>query len=131
MSKSLLYASNQNSQTLSSGDTINFGTPVRRYGCNANISGGNVVIYGSGYYTDTINITFTANAAGTVTITTFKDGIAVPGATCSVTVTESNLYNIVVPCVVRQKCECESTIAVAITGIATTVSNASVEVVKE
>lgn len=131
MGKGLLYASNSNTQALAVGETINFGMPVRRYGCYIDMSGGNVVIDGSGYYTDTINITFTANGTGLATFTIYKDGIAVPGATCSITVANGNVYNIVIPCVVKQKCECESTIVVAISGVALTISNAAVEVIKE
>lgn len=57
MSKSVIYANNSSTQTtVATGSIINFGSIVRRYGCNLNLSGGNVVIDGSGYYDVDVNV---------------------------------------------------------------------------
>ena len=46
MTTSLIYASNSQPQDVAIGGTVNFGTPVRRYGKNLTMSGGNVVATG-------------------------------------------------------------------------------------
>lgn len=124
--KSALYASNTSNQTLAVGDTINFGSAVRRFGCNCNISGGNVTLDGSGYYSVNTNITFTATAAGTAIITLYKDGAVIPGATSSLTVTADGIFAVNIPAIVRQMCACDSTITAIVTGVAVTVNNAAV-----
>lgn len=131
MSKSVLYSANTASQaTTAAGTTINFGTIVRRYGCNAELSGGNAVVKGSGYFDVNVNITFTASGAGTAVVQVLKDGTAVTGATASITTAESTAYTVNIPCVVRNTCPCESVLTVLISGVATTVSNAAVAVQK-
>lgn len=130
MSRSLIYSANTNSQSLASGSVINFGSPVRRFGCNLAMSGGNVVVKGEGYYSIDTNISFTASA-GTATIQVYKDGVAIPGATATVTTATSTSYQVSIPSVIRQSCCVESTITVTITGVTPTVSNAAIEVVKE
>lgn len=84
MSKSIVYAANTNTQVVEAGNVINFGNVVRKYGCNCNLSVGNVEVRGSGYYDVDTNFTL-ASTAGTVTITLYKDGVAIPGATASFT----------------------------------------------
>lgn len=130
MSRSLIYSANTVSQVLTSGSVINFGSPVRRFGCNLAMSGGNVVVKGEGYYSIDTNISFTATA-GTATIQVYKDGVAIPGATATVTTAATTSYQVSIPSVIRQSCCVESTITVTITGVTPTVSNAAIEVVKE
>ncbi len=131
MSKSVLYSANTASQTTTAaGTVINFGTVVRRYGCNAELSGGNAVVKGSGYYGVDISITFTASGAGTAVIQLLKDGTAVTGATASITTAESTTYTVYIPSVVRNVCCCESAISVVISGVAGAVTNAAIVVQK-
>lgn len=128
--KSALYAANTLPQALIIGGTVNFGAPVRRFGCNINLSGGNAVLNGAGYYDIDADLTFTAGAAGIVTVTLYKDGAPISGATASVTVAADSTYQVSVPAIVRLTCCCESTITAEITGVATTVTNAAIAVEK-
>ena len=132
MSKSLLYAVNNNAQTVVVGDRVNFGEPVRRYGCNLNASGGEVLVDGEGYYNIDASATVTAGAEGIVTVTLLKDGSVIPGASASMTVAEGDIVTLVVPpCAIRQKCCCESTISAVISGVIGVVSSATIRVVKD
>lgn len=130
MSKALIFANNSTSQTLANGDVVSFGVPVRRYGSNLYMVGGNVVARGDGYYNADANISFTATA-GTATIQAFKDGVAIPGAVATITTAASTSYQVSIPFVIRQRCCVESTITVKISGVTPTVSNASIVVEKE
>lgn len=128
---SLLYAANTGSQTLGDGQNINFGTPVRRFGRNLNISGGNVLANGEGYYPVHANVSFRAGAAGTATLQLYENGVAIPGANASATVTSTTaLQSLYVPTAFKIKCCEEKTITGAITGVAATVSNAGILVEK-
>lgn len=131
MSNSVLYAVNSNTQTLPIGSTINFGNIVRRYGCNCNLSGGNVVLKGTGYYNINTNFSFVAGGAGTATIALYKDGVAIPGAFASRATAEAGAYVMSIPAIVRQTCCCDSQITAVVTGVATTLNNATITVVKE
>lgn len=128
--KSALYAANTNAQAVAIGGLVNFGTIVRRYGCNCRLEGGNAVVVGSGYYDLDVDLTITAGAAGTAVITLYKDGTPISGATASVTVAANSLYQVSIPAIVRQVCDCEGVITAVITGVATTVNNAAIAVEK-
>lgn len=132
MSKSVLYAVNNNSQTVIVGDRVNFGQPVRRYGCNINISGGEVSITGEGYYDVDASVTIVAGAAGIVTVTLLKDGSVIPGAGASATVADGDTVTLTIPSsVIREKCCCESTISAVISGVIGVISNATIRVEKD
>lgn len=127
--KSAIYAANTNGQTLAVGSTINFGTISRRYGNNLNLSGGNVILLGAGYYDIDTNFTFLA-AAGTATITLYRDGVAIPGATASITTAANGTYSISIPAIIREFCCKEAVITAVITGVAVTMNNAAIAVEK-
>lgn len=131
MSKSVLYASNTSNQTLTVGDVINFGSIVRKYGCNCNLSGGNVIVSGTGYYNIDTIFTLTASAAGTAVITLFKDGVAIPGGVATFTMAEGDLCAVSIPTMIRQNCCCDATIRAVLTGVAVTMNNAAIIVEKE
>lgn len=132
MSKSVLYGVNRNSQTIIVGDRVDFGSVVRRYGCNLNMSGGEVLVKGEGYYDVDASITFTAGAAGIATITLLKDGSVIPGASASMTVAEGDVVTLTVPpSVIREKCCCETTISAVISGVIGVISNATIRVTKD
>ena len=115
---SLVYAANNVSQAfVAAGTVINFGTPVRRYGCNCSVSGGNLVTHGSGYYYIDTNISFTAGGQGTATVQLYKDGVAIPGAIATLTTASATAYSVSIPAVVRDKCCCDSTITAVISGV--------------
>jgi len=130
MAKSALYAVNSTPQILAVGDNISFGAPIRRFGCNTNILDGTPYVVGQGYYAIDTNIGFTSDAAGTVVITLFKDGTAIPGANASVTVAAATSYQISIPAEIRQYCDCDANITAVLTGAAVTVTNAAVYIEK-
>lgn len=132
MSKSLIYMANTNAQALAIGGVVNFGSVVRRFGCNLKSTGTTPQTEGVGYYSIDTNITLTAAAAGTVTLTLFKDGVPITGAAQSATVVANSIYAFNVPAVIREQC-CNKTsiITLVVTGVATTVNNATIEVEKE
>lgn len=130
MSKSVLYAANSNTQTLTTGSTISFGSIVRRYGSNLNLSGGDVSVKGEGYYSVDSNFTFEPTTPGTVIITLYKNGVAIPGAVATFTTVADTIYSVTIPAMVRQSCCSEGTITAIVTGEGT-ISNASIKVVKE
>ncbi len=131
MSKSLLYASNTVSQTVSSTSTVlNIGTAVRKYGCSIKLSGSNIVLADSGFYDVYTNLTFEASAAGTVQVQLYKNGTAIPGASASFTVAEGSTYAVSVPCVVRNTCCCESILTIVISGVAGAINTVSAVVKK-
>lgn len=132
MSKAILYAGNSTpTTTVAAGTVIPFSTIVRRYGCNCNISGGNVTLNGIGYYNGIVNITYTGSAAGTVTVTVYKDGVAIPYANASATTAAAVINSISVPFVSKINCCCESTITVVVSGAVVDVTNASIAIEKE
>ena len=128
MSKALMYAVNTNDQT----GTINFGSIIRRYGKNINLSGGNPVIRGEGYYRIDTNFNITGGAAGLVTIGLYRNGVLIPGSEVSLTVANTVQYVVAMPSVaVREYCCNESNITAVISGVAATVTNATILVEKE
>jgi hypothetical protein len=133
MSKSVLYAVNTAAQTIpATGAIINFGSAVRRYGCNLNASGGNVEISGCGYYDIDANVTFTAAAAGAAVIQLFMDGVAVTGAKATITIGAANEAQTVnIPALARMTCDCTSTLTAVISGLAGTVTNAAIVAERE
>ena len=128
--KSALYAVNSTAQIVPVDGTINFGSIVRRFGQYTNISGGNIIFSGSGYYEVDANFTVAASAAGTVTIQLFKDGVEIPGAIASMAAANGATVSLTIPVMVRQTCCCESTITAKLTGVGGTFSNAAVVVKK-
>ena len=127
--KAALYAANTAAQTVTAVETpINFGTIVRRYGRGINLSGGDVTVCESGYYDVDANFTFAATAAGDVTIALYKDGVRIPGAIVTETVAAASSYSMSIPAILRNTCNCESTITARIVGVAGTIENAAIAV---
>lgn len=130
MSKSALYATNTADQTIPVNGVISFGEPIRRFGNNCHISGGNVVLMGCGYYHFNVGISMQGTAAGTAVITLYKDGIPIPGATAEYSTVSGGVYSTDLSCIVRNTRCCDATVTAVITGISVDVTNASATVVK-
>ena len=132
MSTSVLYAGNNVPVTTTVvGTVIPFSNIVRRYGKNLNVSGGNVVVNGEGYYSGIVNITYQGTAAGTVEFTVFKDGVEIPFANASATTAVDVINSAQIPFRVREKCCCESTITVVASGVAVDVTNSAISIEKD
>ena len=86
-----------------------------------------------GYYDVDISATFTAAAAGDVTLTLLQDGVPVPGATATSTITTATtqVENSAIMATVRVMCCGNSNLSVLVGGTAApTISNMAVQVTK-
>ena len=133
MSKSIIYAgSNSTVTTAATGTIIPFSNIVRRYGCNCNTSGGNVVCTGQGYYSGSVNVTLNGTAAGNATVQVLANGTAIPYAYGSCVTSATSTNTITIPFVVRNNCNCvDTTITVEVGGVIADVVNAAIAVEKE
>ena len=127
--KSALYAAMQTDTAVSAGGVIPLGSLIRRYGCDIALNGNAVNLTGTGYYDVDASITATLTAAGTITATLYKDGVAVPGATASEAGTANGTVNLNIPALVRQACCANgSALTIVLTGAAATVNNVALRV---
>lgn len=127
--KSALYAALQTPTAVAIDGVIPLGSLIRRYGCDIALNGNAVNLSGAGYYDVDASITANLTAAGTVTVTLYKDGLAVPGATASETGTASGTVNLNIPALVRQACcAAGSALTLVLSGAAATVTNVALRV---
>ena len=130
MSKSIIYTTNVTASAVAVGDLIPLGSTSRRYGCNLRQDGNGIAATGAGYYLVTMSATVAPTAAGAVTITGQKDGVAIIGATATSTAAAGAATDLAFSTVVRN-IGCDSSIlSFVLTGAAATVSNFAVSVVK-
>jgi len=107
MSKSAIYVANNTAQNVAVNGLINPGTVIRRFGCNLMLSGTAINTNGCGYYDIDASFIVAPTAAGNVTITMYKDGIAVPGASATATAAaENDILNLSFSALVREYCPC-------------------------
>lgn len=131
--KSALFAAMQTPTAVAAGGVIPLGSLIRRYGSDLSLSGSAVNIEGNcqsqGYYDVDASITATLTAAGTVTVTLYKDGVAIPGATASETGMASGTVNLSITALVRQACcAAGSALTLVLTGAEATVNNVGLRV---
>ena len=127
--KSALYTALQTPTAVAVDGVIPLGSIIRRYGCDANLNGNAVNITNAGYYDVDVSITVAPTAAGTVTATLVKDGVAIPGATASAAAAAGAPTVLSFPALVRQAC-CASGSALTLvqSGAAATVNNVALRV---
>lgn len=124
MSKSAIYTTNTTAPTITAGDVIPVGVTARRFGCNIRQDGNTITLCGSGYYKVTAVATVTPPAAGTISLTAQKDGVAVIGATSSATTAAVNeTVTLTVSAILRNACGCDSSILSFVLGGSTAVVN--------
>lgn len=127
--KSALYAAMQTPTAVAVDGVIPLGSLIRRYGCDVALNGNAVNITGAGYYDVDASVTVSPAAAGTVTITLYKDGVAVPGATASGTAAANGTVDLSILALVRQVCcAAGSALTLVLTGAAATVNNVALRV---
>ena len=132
--KSALYAAMQTPSAVAVGGVIPLGSLIRRYGCDVSLNGNAVNIVGgnqaAGYYDVDASITVAPTAAGTVTATLYKDGVAVPGATASATAAAADdALDLNITALVRQVCcAAGSALTLVLTGAAASVENVALRV---
>ena len=130
MSKSAIYTANAVASTVAVGDLIPLGSTSRRYGCNLRQDGNGITATGAGYYLVTMSATVAPTAAGAVTVTAQKDGVAIIGATATSTAAAGAATDLAFSAIVRNIGCSSSILSFVLTGAAATVSNFAVSVVK-
>ena len=131
--KAAIYVSNTGSQTVPDSGVISLGSIIRRFGCGVNLNGNGIAIDREGYYDVSASLSIAAGAAGPVTVTLFRDGVAVPGATATVTAAAAgDIVNLSIEALVRQAgcCAGGSTLTLSIVGVGGTVNNVALKVIK-
>ena len=134
MSKSALYVANTSDQTVQVNGIITPGTIVRRFGPNISLSGNAIQIAGPGYYEIDASITVAPTAAGDVTVTVYKDGVILQGATATESVTAGGDFaTLSITSIVREFCQCcegLTNLTFVLTGVESIVSNIAITVEK-
>ena len=134
MSKSAIYTVNSATQSVAVNGNISLGSIIRRFGPNLNLNGNAITVAGAGYYDLDVSATVAPTAAGNVTITALKDGVAIPGAIATgSTTTAGNPINLSISSLIREACPCcdsLSSITFVLTGSAASVTNMAVVVEK-
>lgn len=111
MSKSTIYTANTMATTVTPGNIIPLGATIRRFGCNIAQDGNTITLTGKGYYLINVSATVNPTAIGNVGITMLKDGVPVVGATVSGSVsTANNSAALPITAVVRNNCDCDTSI---------------------
>ena len=135
--KAAIYTANQGVQALQIGSVLSLGSIIRRFGRNCNntnildLNGNGITISEPGYYDVDASITATAAAAGTVTVTLLRDGVAVPGAVASATAAAAGTVALPITALVRQMCgNSGSTLTLVLGGTAATINNVALKVIK-
>ena len=127
--KSALYTAMQTPTAVAVDGVIPLGSLIRRYGCDIGLNGNAVNLTGVGYYDVDASITATLTAAGTVTATLYKDGVAIPSATASESGAANGVVDLSIPALVRQACCASgSALTLVLIGAAATVSNVALRV---
>ena len=128
---SLIYLATPSVSSVAANGVLPLTTIVRRRSSSVQQSNDSIVLGAPGYYRISVTATFTAPAAGTVSLAIRQDGNAVQGATASTTITTATteVRSLSFDTIVRVPC-CGSpvTITVVNTGVAITTSNIAVNV---
>lgn len=131
MSKSAIYTTNVSNPTVAAGGIVPVGSTTRRYGCNIRQDGNAITLCGQGYYLVNVSATVAPTAAGTVSLTAQKDGVAIIGATAAQTVAANGVANLTITAIIRNTCGCDgSLLSLALDGVASVVNNLAVTVEK-
>lgn len=127
--KAAIYTANTTAVALGAGSTIPLGAIIRRFGCGLDLNGNSINLMGQGYYEVDASISYTPTAAGQLTVTLIADGVAVPGATATVTGTAGSTVNLHIVGMVKRCCEGAGTLTLLINQ-AGVLNNAAVAVAK-
>lgn len=132
---SVLYLVNNTTQTVTTDQVINPGfVKHRSCGSQAMLNGNVINISGSGYFVIDVNTTFTAPIAGNITVSLYKDGILIPGATATETVTTATTqfrsisYSVEI---LNKCCDANSSITLVNNGDAADFTNVTVRVKRD
>lgn len=136
MSKAAIYVVNDSTQEVVDNGAINPGSVIRRFGPGMTISGNGIQVEGVGYYSLNTSITLAPAAAGEITVTAFKNGVAIPGATATETATAADdVINLSIDALIRETGCCyynngPANLTFVVTGGDATVTNIASVVIK-
>lgn len=125
---SAIYTALTTPTVIAAGGTVPIGTLIRRFGRCLSVEGNGIAIGDSGYYDIDASITVLPTAAGAITATVLKDGVAIPGATATGTAAAAgNPVNLSISALIRQFgcCSGQSVITVILSA-AGTVNNMAI-----
>lgn len=136
--KAIINTFNSGTQAVAVGGTIALGSISQRFGRNncgdyiLSLNGNGIAATERGFYKVNVSVTAAPTAAGTVTVTMFNNGVAVPGATASGSVTTANNpTNVSFPADVYVPCSGPAAnLTLVLTGTASNVTNVAVTVEK-
>lgn len=149
MSLNLIGIKNTSAQALALNSLVNLGVPYRRFttrgvcGLTTTFtnSGTSVSLNRKGIYHVTATAVVSAPAAGVVTLTLEENGVAIPGAFASETITTATTelrtmvidYYILVDndIILNQPTTTSKTISLRNTGVASTVNSVTINITKE
>lgn len=117
--KAAIYTANTTSAALGADSTIPLGAIIRRFGCGLDLNGNGINLMGAGYYAVHASISYTPTAAGPVTVTLLSDGVAVPGATATVTGVAATTDNLDVIGMVKRCCDNAGTLTLMVNAAGT------------
>lgn len=132
MSKSLIQTANTIAQNVIAGSTVSLGGVIRRFGCNCQLNGNKIDVTGTGYYTVSGTVTLTPTAAGNITISVYEDGVQIPGALATGSVTTvGNSVTLPLETTIRRGCCCSDASSITLVASApATVDNVSLRIEK-
>lgn len=131
MSKSAIYTALTADTPILNGGTIPVGETIRRFGCGLFQDGNNIKTCGRGYYKVEAVATVAAASAAPITFSLQQDGVDVIGAQSTITVAGTSDETVLpITAIIRNRCECGSTLSFVITGADVTVDNLAVTVEK-
>lgn len=126
---SLINVVTNTEESVASGGIIPLTTITRRTGCALNLNSNSIVITKPGYYILDANVTFESQVEGTETITVYKNGVLVPGASATITTAASTIYTAGINTTLRTFInEPGATITLVGTGGAITIQNANLRI---
>ena len=128
---SLIYLATPTPASVLQGGVLPLTTIVRRRGSSIQQSNDSIILGASGYYRVSITETFTAPAAGTVSLQVKQDNVSVVGGTASTTITTATteVRSLSLDCIVRVNC-CNGPVTLSFinAGVAINTSNIAVNV---
>ena len=108
MAKAFAFIDNNTSQTITGGGVVNPGIAVHGFGCTCcgrtiQLSGTNINLRETGYYSVDVGATVSASAAGNVTLSMYQDGELVAQGSETIAA-ENDLASISFPAGVKVNC---------------------------
>ncbi len=131
---SVLYVVNNTAQNVVENGTVALGNIVHR-NCQsqANLQGNAINIIGTGYFTIDVTATFTGSV-GTATLQLYQNGVAIPGAVASQTITtaDTETRSISFTVEILKRCGCNyMPITLVNTGTELSITNVAIRVKRD